>query len=322
LFVLAAALLLLGATLRQDASANHDERGGHIDQVSIDMGPPGVAVDVAGNGKPAVGDRDGNSVPDAEGARDLVNGVVGTCGNNIDDDQGDWDGDTVIANTPVSFSEIDNVADDGCQVTLTPLEQCAEIIDDDVLNADEDFLVAGQDRLSIDITVGAQPGPGGGIPADRLLQNWKMFFRWDADVIDVDLFNRNFLLLASGGGSPFGGDGGDVADLPETTSPLFATGFDNGPKEAGPGILARLTIEGNAAGMANLVISPSIDDAANIFITIDTILSARVAVSKDVDGDTVISGPGREVFRCCAPAAVGHVLAKSRNRRACITGAP
>jgi hypothetical protein len=83
-----------------------------------------------------------------------------------------------------------------------------------------------------------------------------------------------------------------------------------------------LTIEGNAAGMANLVISPSIDDAANIFITTDTILSARVAVSKDVDGDTVISGPGREVFRCCPSAAVGHVLAKSRNRRACIPGGP
>ncbi|HLC28471.1 MAG TPA: hypothetical protein VJL07_03390 [Dehalococcoidia bacterium] len=58
LFVLAAILLLSGATLRQDARANHDGRGGHIDQVAIDMGPPGVAVDVEGNGKPAMGDRD------------------------------------------------------------------------------------------------------------------------------------------------------------------------------------------------------------------------------------------------------------------------
>jgi len=57
LFILAAILLLSGATLGQDARANHDGRGGHIDQVSIDMGPPGVAIDVEGNGRPAVGDR-------------------------------------------------------------------------------------------------------------------------------------------------------------------------------------------------------------------------------------------------------------------------
>lgn len=268
-----------------------------------------------------MGDRDGDGIRDAEGARDHVNGVVGVCGNNIDDDRGDWDGDTAVANTLYSPNEIDNVADDGCQVTLTLLEQCAEIIDDGILNADEDFVVNGQDRLSIDITVGAQPGPGGGIPVDRLLQNWKNFFKWDVDVMDVDGLNRNFLLLASGGGAPFGGDGADFFDFPDTTSPYFATGFDNGPKESGPGVLGRLTIEGNAAGVAKLTLNPSIDDAANIFITIDRILSARVAVSKDMDGDTVISGRG-EVFRCCPAPAVGHVLTRSRNRRACIPGDP
>ena len=213
---------------------------------------------------------------------------------------------------------MDGVADDGCQVTLTPLEQCAEIIDDGVLNADEDSLFASQDRLSIDITVGAQPGPGGGVPADRLISNWKIFFKWDADVIDVDRLNRNFLLLASGGRFPFGGDEHPMQAL---TSPLFATGFDHGPKESGPGVLARLTIEGNAAGTANLTLNPFVDDAASVPIAIDWVLSARVAVSKDVDGDTKISGP-REVFRCCPSAAVGHVLTKSRNRRACIPGGP
>jgi len=86
----------------------------------------------------------------------------GVCGNGLDDDAGvDPDG---IPLPP------DGVADDGCVVTLTPLERCAEIIDDGMLNADEDLLVVGQDRLSMDLTVGAQPGPGGGIPADRRLK--------------------------------------------------------------------------------------------------------------------------------------------------------
>lgn len=44
LFVLAVAPLVFGVALRQDAGGFHDPRGGHIDQVAIDMGPPGAAI--------------------------------------------------------------------------------------------------------------------------------------------------------------------------------------------------------------------------------------------------------------------------------------
>jgi len=63
LFILAAILLLSGATLRQDARANHDARGGHIDQISIDTGPPGPMRPLITNGKPAVGDAMGTPSP-------------------------------------------------------------------------------------------------------------------------------------------------------------------------------------------------------------------------------------------------------------------
>jgi hypothetical protein len=254
------------------------------------MGPPGVAVDVDGNGKPAVGDRDGDTVPDAEGYDTPHSAdAPGVCGNGVDDDPGDLEGDTVPDPRP------DGVADDGCQVTLTPLERCAEIIDDGILNADEDFL---EDRLSIDITVGAHPGPGGGIPADRPIKAWFYELSWDNDVLDIVRHNGNFLILASGGGAPFA-----ILSFfaPGPFSPFFAEGHDSGPRESGPGVVGRLTIEGNAAGIARLTMSDAgfLDTASQTF-KIDKINHAKVAVSKDVNGDTVISGP-KEMFRCCPP---------------------
>lgn len=152
-------VLLLLATIawqQQGTQATHDGSGAHIDQMSIDVGPHGVAQGVTDNGWPAVGDRDGDAVADAEGYDTPDPGdAPGICGNGLDDDLGDSDGDT----TP---DAPDGVADDGCVVPLSPRETCIEIIDDGILNADEDSLVAGQDRAVIDITVGAQPGPGGG----------------------------------------------------------------------------------------------------------------------------------------------------------------
>ncbi len=280
----------------QNSRAFHDPRGGHIDFASIDMGPPGVAVDVEGNGRPAVGDRNDDGIPDAEGydtPDPYRPDVPGICGNGLDDDAG-----VFSSGNP---RPPDGVADDGCVVPLTPLEQCAEIIDDGVLNADEDLLVGGQDMAAIDITVGAQPGPGGGIPPDRPIKAWRYIFRWDADVIDVHFHSAHFLILSAGAGQPFAAL---TSFLPDFYSTFYAEVIDGGgPPESGPGVIARLIVEGNAAGMANLVLTgAAFEDYKSEFITMDKINTARVAVSKDVNGDTVIAGPD-EVFTCATPAS-------------------
>ena len=107
------ALLVLAALgwQSQPAQANHTNSGGaplaHIDQISIDLGPSGTNVGVTANGTPAVGDRNGDGLVDAEGAPDPASGGVpgGICGNDIDDD-------------PDASAVLDGVADDGSEVTL------------------------------------------------------------------------------------------------------------------------------------------------------------------------------------------------------------
>src|SRR3972149_2554962 len=125
-----------------------------IDQISIDMSPDDVHPRVTPfvNGDPAVGDRDANGHPDAEGAADQINGIVGTCGNGIDDDGWDADADTVV-------DTFDGVADDGCVQTLGPGGTGIGIRDDGALNQDEETA----DRAFIDITVGSPAA--GGVPA-------------------------------------------------------------------------------------------------------------------------------------------------------------
>jgi len=250
----------------------------YIDQVSVDVGPPGVAQSVDANGVPAMGDRDGDTVADAEGYGTPDGGdAPGVCGNGIDDDLSDSNGDT----TP---DAADGVADDGCQVPLSARESCIEIIDDGVLNADEDSLVTGQDRAIIDITVGAQPGPGGGIPASRLMHAWQYSLQWDVDVLDIDLHNGHFLILAAGGAQPFTVV---LPTLPVTLSPFTTAISDAGPKDSGAGVLSRVTIEGREPGFANLTLSDlSFNDQFGIVIPTDRINGALVAVSKDLNGDT------------------------------------
>ena len=105
------ALLVLAALgwQSQPAQANHTNSGGaplaHIDQISIDLGPSGTNVGVTANGTPAVGDRDGDGVVDAEGAPDRGGNPPGFCGNGLDDD-------------PDVSAVLDGVADDGSEVTL------------------------------------------------------------------------------------------------------------------------------------------------------------------------------------------------------------
>src|SRR3990172_7509531 len=291
ILVLDALPLARDGTGSEIARATHD---GNIHQVSIDVGPPGATQGVTDNGLPAVVDRDGDGINDAEGYDTPDAGdAPGICGNGIDDDLADSDADT----TP---DAPDGSIDDGCQVPLSALETCIEIIDDGVLNADEDTQVTGQDRASIDITLGDQPGPGGGVPPARLMSAWQYALQWDVDVLDVDVQNANFLILTSGGGQPFTLV---VPTLPVTASPFVNAVGDAGPKESAGGLLARISIEGNAAGLATLSFGAggtSVQDQNNIPIPINTLNTAQVAVSSDTDGNTTIDPA--ETFGCPEPA--------------------
>jgi len=277
--------------------ADPDCAGLHVDQMSIDMGPPGAAVDIEGNGKPAIADRDGDTLVDAEGYDTPDPGdTPGICGNGIDDDLRDSNADTIP-------DLADGSADDGCVVTLTARETCIEIIDDGVLNADEDSIAnvpqVGQDRASIDITIGAQPGPGGGVPPSRLMSAWQYSLNWDVDVMDVDVLNPNFLILANGGVQPFTIV---VNTMPVATSPFQAAESDGGTVanlESGPGVLSRITLEGNAPGLADLTLTDiHIQDQTNTAVPVDVVIDAKLAVSKDVNGSTVIGDVPGESFTC------------------------
>ena len=273
--IVALTVLLMGGVTQPAAQAS--DPASTIDQISIDM-------DETGNGVPAVGNRDGDGLDDAEGAADPVYGVMGTCGNATDDDFGG----------PIPA---DGVADDGCVVTLSAREPCIEIIDDGILNANEDV----PDMAYIDVTVGAQPGPGGGVPASRFMTAFQYDLKWVPDVMDVLTADPRFLLHAAGVVVPYS----HMTDPTPAASPYTHALAHGGLNfVSGPGVLGRHLIEGNSAGLANLTLTPYriiIEDQLNIDIPVDTIKGALLAVSKDLDGDTVIEAmgnQGQELFTC------------------------
>ena len=286
-----------GTSPANDEGGASPSSGGEpsIDQISIDTGPPGPMRPLVTNGRPATGDRDGDTVADAEGYDTPDPGdAAGVCGNGLDDDRADTDGDTV------PDGPLDGVADDGCQMPLTVRETCINIIDDGIKNADEDAVVAGQDRSMIDITVGL--AAIGGIPASLPMSSWQYTLEWDVDVLDVRLQQSSFMILAAGGASPFT----SVANaVPDAASPFTAAVSDSGPGETGPGVLSRVTVEGNAAGLANLTLTGvQVTDAQNAVIPVNAINGAMIAVSKDLDGDGVIESlgaNGQESFSCPPP---------------------
>ena len=279
----------------QPAQATHTVSGGsplaHIDQISIDLGPAGTNVGVEGNGKPAVGDRDGDGVVDAEGAPDPGGNPMGVCNNGLDDDSGG----------PFAVPP-DGVADDGCQVTLTPRETCAEIIDDGLLNADEDFI----DTLSVDVTVGVQPGvsPGvpGGVPPFNGINGttsaWGYTLNWVPELLRVNAPRQvHFLIHTDGAASPFI----DIsATLPDLASPWTAGVADGGFTDDGSGVLNRIRIEGDVAGLANLTLSDEFfSDRNGPPIPVDLLNGAQTAVSKDgPDSGTAIGDSPGEQYDC------------------------
>ena len=307
---LALALLVAVGFARQGGTDNA-QAAGVVDQISIDM-------DKTGNGVPGAGDRNGDTIPDSEGFQtsppcgdgndddadttpdDGCSGgpaVVGTpefglCGNATDDDKVDADG----SGTQEAGDVFDFSADDGCVTTLSSQETCGEIIDDGILNADE--VVA--DRLDIDVTIGAQPGPGGGIPGGEFMTAFGFSLNWSSDVIDglggASAPNGFFLITSGGGASPFS----NITNAPATASPLSHAIADAGPSETGPGVISRVRIEGNAAGLATLTLSGvSLKDTANADFTIGTVNDGTiVAVSKDVDLSGTIGDAAGEEFLC------------------------
>jgi hypothetical protein len=184
----------------------------------------------AGNGTPAVGDRDGDGVPDAEGARDVGNGfVTGVCGNSIDDDIGDFDGSTVAGDAP---GEIDGSPDDGCPIPLSTRQTCREIADDDVTGPGED----ANDRLFIDVTVGGQPGAGGGVPPDRDLFAFQVALNWSVDVVDASSPNPYFLINSAGAGQIYTIIFGPAG--PPSAGIQLAVTDGSSYHESGPGVLS------------------------------------------------------------------------------------
>jgi hypothetical protein len=121
-------------------------------------------------------------------------------------------------------------------------------------------------------------------------------FNWAPDVIDVDAKSNLFLITTDGTLVPFT----DLGPL-VVTSPFTPAVADAGPADDGPGVLSRIRIEGNAAGVAVL----TLDDisVSNIFepdpIPVQTISGAELAVSKDgADAGTAIGDTPGELFDC------------------------
>jgi len=217
---------------------------------------------------------------------------MGVCNNGLDDDNGG----------PFAVPP-DGVADDGCVVTLTPRETCAAIVDDNVLNADEDVIVAGtQDIAIIDVTTGQQPGtsPGspGGIPLINPMVGWQYDLNWAPEIIDVTSPQQwAFLIHAKGAAHPYT----NLSDpLPDPTSIWTAAIIDGGPRESGSGILNRIRIEGNGAGISNLTLGYTVFiDVNSEQIPVDAYNGAQIAISKDgPDAGTTIGDSPGEQYDC------------------------
>ncbi len=210
---------------------------------------------------------------------------TGLCGNSIDDDP--W------RSVTLPTFRFDSVGDDGCVVRLSRQETCVEIIADGQFNADEDL---DADLALFDITVGAQPGPGGGIPASRPIKAWQFDLNWSVDVLDVLVADQAFLIHSAGARAPFG----NIQDLTPNDSPFTHAVSDGGPPESGPGVLDRFLIIGNAAGLADFTVTNiELVDAVSLRIPIEVVRTAKLAVSKDgPDDGTVIGDSLGELFGC------------------------
>jgi hypothetical protein len=154
------------------------------------------------------------------------------------------------------------------------------------------------------------------MPLDRPLTAFQFNVEWSAvtganDVLNVGVANPYFLIVSLGDepGGPFI----IFPDLSSATSP-YSLGVVGGGVipgynhlESGPGVLARVTIEGNDAGLTRIahdltsVTSLLLLDDQNEEVPVGTVNNAFLAVSKDLDGDGTVEpvgSLGRELFTC------------------------
>jgi hypothetical protein len=210
-------------------------------------------------------------------------GICGAPGSGL---EGDDDTQESGPPGPTPFLDNDTSGDDGCVKTLTAQETCAEILDDGVLNADEDAV----DAVDVDVTIGAQPGPGGGIPGGEIMTAFSVTLNWDVDLVDSTAANGFFLITSAGGAAPFSN-----IFAASAVSPNSHGIADAGPGETGPGVLTRMrfTADGNGSGLVTLTLSGvDIKDAANVTYPITTTNDGTlIAVDVPCPASTDISVP-------------------------------
>ena len=283
-----ALVVLFGNQSNDQAQATH--AAPYIDQVSLDMGPPGTNGGFREDGGAVGTCADGvdNGGGDGADAGDtLPVGPDRQCENGIpalinDDFAGGEDAELAslaecqYAPAALVDNDLDGFFEDGCVQTLSARQVCAAIIDDGALNADEDSTAygvapvgsgspAGSDKVIFDITAGAQPGtsPGspGGVPASRPIAQTNLRINWSPDVLQVSpvggvgddaapVINPQFLMASAAGYASFA----PTSIVTQTGSVLITRG-DSGTAETGAGVLMRMSLEGNAAGLGTLTLT-------------------------------------------------------------------
>lgn len=140
----------------------------------------------------------------------------------------------------------------------------------------------GANTLEIDVVL---PSPG--IPGDLGIKAWQFDLAYDSRIVRVIGHDAEFLLAAAPGSSLFT----QVSDaVPDSSGAYTSAGADfgtafqiepEGVQEVGPGVIARITLEGVGRGKSNLTLEEVIlVDVNNQPIPIGRIQGAAVAVDE------------------------------------------
>jgi hypothetical protein len=233
--------------------------------------------------------------------RQAPDAAVATHSNSgVDNVSIDMDPNSAVLNTATSISTI---------------QSCAQINNNSFLDADED----SPDQVLVDVVVGPA-----GIPIDRPLIAFQFELLFSPAIVSLASSDPNQLLMANPGSTMF-----DFSDTAPDNSGSFYVGvadigFPPLAYETGPGVLARLALEGTGAGQSPLTFTalPSstgivfVDDQ-NELIPWTTVHTAAVAVDQlcdvDVDGiaDAIDACPNLPGIPKRTVAAAGSPLAVS-----------
>ena len=128
------------------------------------------------------------------------------------------------------------------------------------------------------------------------------------DVLNIAGFNPYFLIVSRGVREPFTIIPDDSPGTPYFLAVASGGGLPGYQQfESGPGVLARLTVEGHNAGLSRIArdVTSGVEllffDDINEEIPVGIFNNAFLAVSKDLDGDGTVEpvgSLGRELFTC------------------------